>query len=92
MWRVQPRGRGAARRPTEQPTGRTRGSGAFDGSANLPLVYSAVIEDSSDSLARLMLDGERIRKGVDFGLPVGGDLEYTDEVTLSRALAGRREL
>lgn len=26
------------------------------------------------------------------GLPVGGDLEYTDEVTLSRALDGRREL
>lgn len=25
------------------------------------------------------------------GLPVGGDLEYTDEVTLSRALEGRRE-
>jgi recombination protein RecR len=24
------------------------------------------------------------------GLPVGGDLEYTDEVTLSRALEGRR--
>jgi recombination protein RecR len=26
------------------------------------------------------------------GLPVGGDLEYADEVTLGRALAGRREL
>lgn len=25
------------------------------------------------------------------GLPVGGDLEYTDEITLSRALEGRRE-
>lgn len=25
------------------------------------------------------------------GLPVGGDLEYADEITLSRALAGRRE-
>ena len=24
------------------------------------------------------------------GLPVGGDLEYTDEVTLARALEGRR--
>jgi recombination protein RecR len=27
-----------------------------------------------------------------FGLPVGGDLEYADEVTLARALEGRREL
>jgi recombination protein RecR len=26
------------------------------------------------------------------GLPVGGDLEYADEVTLGRALAGRRTL
>jgi recombination protein RecR len=26
------------------------------------------------------------------GLPVGGDLEYADEVTLGRALEGRREL
>ena len=26
------------------------------------------------------------------GLPVGGDLEYADEVTLARALAGRREM
>lgn len=26
------------------------------------------------------------------GLPMGGDLEYADEVTLSRALAGRREI
>jgi len=26
------------------------------------------------------------------GVPVGGDLEYADEVTLSKALEGRREL
>jgi recombination protein RecR len=26
------------------------------------------------------------------GLPVGGDLEYADEVTLGRALSGRREM
>jgi len=26
------------------------------------------------------------------GLPVGGDLEYADELTLGRALAGRRSL
>ncbi|MFN2341464.1 MAG: recombination mediator RecR, partial [Halanaerobium sp.] len=26
------------------------------------------------------------------GIPVGGDLEYADEVTLSKALEGRREL
>ena len=27
-----------------------------------------------------------------FGLPIGGDLEYADEMTLARALEGRREL
>jgi recombination protein RecR len=40
---------------------------------------------------------ERVRERVRVtrlasGLPVGGDLEYADEVTLGRALAGRREL
>ncbi len=27
-----------------------------------------------------------------FGMPVGGDIEYTDEVTLARALQGRRQV
>lgn len=26
------------------------------------------------------------------GIPVGGDLEYTDEITLIKALEGRREM
>jgi recombination protein RecR len=26
------------------------------------------------------------------GIPVGGDIEYADEVTMSRAMEGRREL
>ena len=26
------------------------------------------------------------------GLPVGGDLDYADEITLGRALAGRRQM
>ena len=26
------------------------------------------------------------------GIPVGGDLEYADEVTLAKALQGRREM
>lgn len=41
----------------------------------------------------------RLLKGLDIrvtriasGLPVGGDLEYADELTLGRALEGRREL
>ena len=27
-----------------------------------------------------------------FGMPIGGDIEFTDEVTLGRSLAGRRDL
>ena len=26
------------------------------------------------------------------GIPVGGDLEYTDEITLIKAMEGRREM
>jgi recombination protein RecR len=35
--------------------------------------------------------GVRVTR-IAYGIPVGGDLEYADEVTLSRALEGRREL
>jgi recombination protein RecR len=27
-----------------------------------------------------------------YGMPLGGDLEYADHVTVGRSLAGRREL
>ncbi|MEZ4557688.1 MAG: hypothetical protein R2854_14795 [Caldilineaceae bacterium] len=38
--------------------------------------------------------GIRVANGSDWrgSLPVGGDLEYADEVTLGRALAGRSEM
>jgi recombination protein RecR len=43
-------------------------------------------------LARLIAPlGVRVTR-IAHGLPVGGDLEYADEVTLGRALDGRREL
>jgi recombination protein RecR len=43
-------------------------------------------------LARLLKPlGIRVTR-IASGLPVGGDLEYADEVTLGRALAGRREI
>jgi recombination protein RecR len=42
-------------------------------------------------LARLIGPlGVRVTR-IALGLPVGGDLEYADEVTLGRALEGRRE-
>jgi recombination protein RecR len=43
-------------------------------------------------LARLLKNrGLRVTR-LAFGMPVGGDIEYTDEVTLGRSLAGRREM
>jgi recombination protein RecR len=43
-------------------------------------------------LARLLKGrGVRVTR-LAFGMPVGGDIEYTDEVTLARSLAGRREM
>ena len=43
-------------------------------------------------LARLLKPlGMRITR-IARGLPVGGDLEYADEVTLSKALEGRRDV
>ena len=43
-------------------------------------------------LARLLKPLEIKVTRLASGLPVGGDLEYADEVTLGRALEGRREL
>ena len=43
-------------------------------------------------LARLLKPLGLIVTRIASGLPVGGDLEYADELTLGRALAGRREI
>ena len=43
-------------------------------------------------LARLLKPHEVRVTRLAFGMPVGGDIEYTDEVTLARSLAGRREI
>ncbi len=43
-------------------------------------------------LARILRPrGVRVTR-LAFGMPVGGDIEFTDEVTLGRSLAGRRDL
>ncbi len=43
-------------------------------------------------LARLLEPLDVLVTRLASGLPVGGDLDYADEITLGRALAGRREL
>jgi recombination protein RecR len=42
-------------------------------------------------LGQLLKPFTRVTR-IAFGLPMGGELEYADEVTLARALEGRREL
>lgn len=49
-------------------------------------------EATATYLARLMKPLSVRVTRMAHGVPVGGDLEYIDEVTLSRALEGRREL
>ena len=43
-------------------------------------------------LARLLRDRNVSVTRIAFGLPVGGDLEYADEVTMARSLLNRREI
>ena len=49
-------------------------------------------EATAAYLARLLKPTGVTVSRIAAGIPVGGDLEYADEVTMSRALEGRREL
>src|SRR5687767_5320238 len=49
-------------------------------------------EATASYLARMLKAMELRVSRIASGLPVGGDLEYADEVTLGRAFAGRRDL
>jgi recombination protein RecR len=58
------------------------------------LATNPTLEGESTALylqRRLVGSGVRLTR-LARGLPVGGDLEYTDEITLGRALEGREEL
>ena len=60
----------------------------------LILATNPTIEGEATSMyiSRLVRPSGIMTTRIAHGLPVGGDLEYADEVTLSRALEGRREL
>ena len=49
-------------------------------------------EATASYLSRLLLTMQITVSRLASGLPVGGDLEYADEVTLGRAFEGRRTL
>ena len=62
--------------------------------AEVILALGATVEGDATAMyiARLLSPlGVRVTR-LAYGIPVGSDLEYADEVTLDRALAGRREI
>jgi recombination protein RecR len=66
----------------------------LDGVTEVVLATNPNVEGEATALylARV-LKGKPLRvTRLAFGMPVGGDIEYTDEVTLGRSLAGRREM
>jgi len=47
--------------------------GSFDGSANLPLIYVAVVEDSTSEMAKLLLAGAgKLKDDLNIEFPIGG--------------------
>ena len=64
-----------------------------DGVAEVVLATNPTMtgEATAAYLADRLRDRARVTR-LASGLPVGGDLEYADEVTLGRALAGRRDM
>ncbi|MDJ0600187.1 MAG: recombination mediator RecR [Crocosphaera sp.] len=64
-----------------------------DGVKEIILAISPTVEGETTTLyiGQLLKPFTKVTR-IAFGLPMGGDLEYADEVTLARALEGRREL
>ena len=73
------------------------GPGLCGKTTNLQYVYAKTNPDVEGEATALYLVkllkplGIKVTR-IAQGVPMGGDLEYADQVTLARALAGRREL
>ena len=66
----------------------------LDGVSEVILATSTTVEGEATAmyLARLVQERGLAASRIAYGLPVGGDLEYADEVTLGRAISHRRRL
>lgn len=66
----------------------------LDGVEELILATNPNVEGEATALylARLLKPRGLVISRLAFGMPVGGDIEFTDEVTLGRSLAGRQKL
>lgn len=65
-----------------------------DGITEVILATNPTVEGEATAMyiARLLKPSGIRTTRIAHGLPVGGDLEYADDVTLSRAMEGRREI
>ena len=54
--------------------------------------YAANVKATASYIARLLKPMGILVTRIAHGLPVGGDLEYTDEVTLAKAMEGRTQM
>ena len=68
--------------------------GRLEGIEEVILATNPNVEGEATALylARLLKSRVVTVSRLAFGMPVGGDIEYTDEVTLGRSLAGRKQL
>jgi recombination protein RecR len=68
--------------------------GRLEGVQEVILATNPNVEGEATALylARLLKPRGVTVSRLAFGMPVGGDIEYTDEVTLGRSLAGRRQV
>jgi recombination protein RecR len=66
----------------------------LDGVEEIILATNPDVEGEATALylARLLKERNVRTTRLAFGMPVGGDIEYTDEATLARSLAGRRDV
>jgi recombination protein RecR len=66
----------------------------LDGVVEVVLATNPSVEGEATAfyLARLLKGRVPLLTRLAFGLPVGGDIEYADEITLGRSFAGRREI
>jgi hypothetical protein len=46
--------------------------GYYDGTANLPMIYVLSLEDSSTDMVDTLVEGEKLKRGVEIPLPVDG--------------------
>ena len=75
-------------------SGKSQGCGSHEAVKELIIATNPNIEGEATAMyiARLIKpSGIKVTR-IAHGIPVGGDLEYADEVTLLKAVEGRREL